>query len=355
MLVSPVQTASRWAGLVLLSLVLAWALEAVHLPAAFLLGPILAAIVMAVGNARVSIPRWGATSAQGIVGVMVAAALPTTLFQEILLDWPVFLGGIVSTLLVSSALGWVLARSRALPGNTAIWGSAPGAATVMTLMSDSYGADMRLVAFMQYLRVVCCALATTAVAHLSGNAPAGGGGQDWWLVTSWANVGLTMALALGSATLGAVARVPGGTLLVPIIAGVAAKMVGLLEITLPVPLLAFAYAIIGWSIGLRFSRDVLRHAARVFPRVFASIMVLLLLSSGLAGLLVLFAGVDPMTAYLATSPGGADSIAIIASSTHADLPFVMTMQVGRFLLVLLVGPALARLLSLSPRAAAAAE
>lgn len=35
-----------------------------------------------------------------------------------------------------------------LPGNTAIWGSSPGAATVMTLMAGSYGADVRLVAFL---------------------------------------------------------------------------------------------------------------------------------------------------------------------------------------------------------------
>ena len=50
-----------------------------------------------------------------------------------------------------------------------------------------------------------------------------------------------------------------------------------------------------------------------------------------------------LTAYLATSPGGADSVAIIAaSSSHVDVPFVMAMQMARFILVLLVGPALAR-------------
>ncbi len=42
------------------------------------------------------------------------------------------------------------------------------------------------------------------------------------------------------------------------------------------------------------------------------------------------------------SPGDADSVAIIAASSHVDLPFVMAMQMARFILVLLVGPALAR-------------
>jgi uncharacterized membrane protein AbrB (regulator of aidB expression) len=49
-----------------------------------------------------------------------------------------------------------------------------------------------------------------------------------------------------------------------------------------------------------------------------------------------------LTAYLATSPGGADSVAIIAASSNVDLPFVMAMQTARFMLVMLVGPALAR-------------
>ena len=55
-------------------------------------------------------------------------------------------------------------------------------------------------------------------------------------------------------------------------------------------------------------------------------------------------GTDPLTAYLATSPGGADSVAIIAASFKVDLPFVMTMQIGRAIVAILIGPALARFL-----------
>ncbi|PWR23346.1 putative ammonia monooxygenase [Zavarzinia compransoris] len=58
--------------------------------------------------------------------------------------------------------------------------------------------------------------------------------------------------------------------------------------------------------------------------------------------LVAVAGLDPLTAYLATSPGGADTVAIIAASTRVDAPFVMTMQMARFLVVLAIGPGLAR-------------
>jgi uncharacterized membrane protein AbrB (regulator of aidB expression) len=54
-------------------------------------------------------------------------------------------------------------------------------------------------------------------------------------------------------------------------------------------------------------------------------------------------GIDPLTAYLATSPGGADSAAIIAASSgKADALFVMTMQMIRAIAVLFLGPPLAK-------------
>jgi len=115
-----------------------------------------------------------------------------------------------------------------------------------------------------------------------------------------------------------------------------------MTIELPPWLLAASYALVGWSIGLRFTRPILVHALRALPRLVASILVLIALCGGLAVILVLTAGVDPLTAYLATSPGGADSVAIIAGSSDVNLPFVMAMQTARFLVVLLVGPGVAR-------------
>jgi uncharacterized membrane protein AbrB (regulator of aidB expression) len=61
--------------------------------------------------------------------------------------------------------------------------------------------------------------------------------------------------------------------------------------------------------------------------------------------LVKAAGIDPMTAYLATCPGGVDSIAIIGASSHADLSFVMTLQALRLLIVLIAGPVMARFIA----------
>ena len=68
-------------------------------------------------------------------------------------------------------------------------------------------------------------------------------------------------------------------------------------------------------------------------------------ASLLAALLVFVLGIDPLTAYLATSPGSLDSVAVIAASSNVDIAFVMTLQTARLILVTFIGPWLARLMA----------
>ncbi|TMV88399.1 AbrB family transcriptional regulator [Thioclava sp. BHET1] len=342
----------RWGALIVGSALLAAALSTAHLSAALLLGPMIVAIALAASGGAVAAPRIVFVMAQGVVGMMMASKLPPAIFAEIAQDWPIFLLGVLSTVLGASGFGWLLSRSGLLPGTTAIWGSSPGAATAMTLMSESYGADMRLVAMMQYLRVACCAIAATAVVKIFGVS------GSTHVTVSHASQSLealdvikTIAIATGAAVIGWKLKIPGGGLLTPLVVGMIYNLTGLGTIALPQPVLALCYAIVGWGIGMRFTREVLSHAARALPLVLGSIIALIALCACFSLLLVHFAGIDPVTAYLATSPGGADSVAIIAAGTQVDIPFVMAMQIGRFLLVLLLGPALARYLS-RPRAPA---
>jgi membrane AbrB-like protein len=223
-----------------------------------------------------------------------------------------------------------------------VWGSTPGAATVMVLMSESFGGDPRLVAFMQFLRVMLVALVASIVARLWVAPGAVRAAVVWFPAVATGPFWETMALAVVGAIVGAKSRIPAGPLLIPLIAGIALSGTGLITITLPPWLMAGCYAVVGWSIGLRFTREIVLYAARVFPKIAASTLTLIVLCGGLAWLLHVSVGTDPLTAYLATSPGGADSVAIIAASSNVDLPFVMAMQTARFILVLLVGPTLAR-------------
>ncbi len=334
----------RWLGLLLLSLLFSALLTWARLPAALLLGPMLAGILAENAGVRIHVPRLPFTIAQAIIGCMISGMLTTGIIHSFLQQWPLFLSISLSIILMSSLLGWIISRLRILPETTAIWGLLPGAASVMMIMADAYGADVRLVSFMQYVRVFMVALLASLIARYWVHVPAGVSTVpvDWFPAMRWVPFAQTLTLVLVSVLVGPVSRIPAGPLLIPMFAGAVLQAYGLMNLELPRWLLAISYCLLGWSIGLRFTRAILVYAIRTLPRTILSILILLLFCCGLAFVLVKVFGIDPLTAYLATSPGGADSVAIIAASTHVDVGFVMAQQIARFLLVLVIGPTLSR-------------
>jgi len=334
----------QWAVLLLASLVLIVPLQAMRLPAALLLGAMAAGILVAVFEGRLAVPHWPFAIAQGLIGCLVARSIGPTILTTMVRQWPLFLAGVCAVLAISTTLGALLARFKVLPGTTAVWGSAPGAATVMVLMSEGFGGDPRLVAYMQFLRVMLVALAASIVARLwiAPGATAALPAMHWFPPLPAGPWLETMAVAVIGAIAGDRLRIPAGALLVPMVAAIVLADTHHLGVTLPPWLMAFAYVLIGWSIGLRFTREIVIYAARALPTIAASTLTLIALCGGLAWVLHATVGTDPLTAYLATSPGGADSVAIIAASSPVDVPFVMAMQMARFVLVLLLGPSLAK-------------
>ncbi len=334
----------QWCVLLLLTAILAPVLQAARLPAAFMLGPLAAAIIVAALDGSVHIPSPPFVIAEAIIGCVIGRALQLPMLREILRDWPLFLAAVTAVLIASSCLSWLLMRWRVLPGTTAIWGSFPGAAMVMILMSEAFGEDVRLVAFMQYLRMVCVALAATIVARLA-LGPVQQAALNLFPPVAWNSLLETIAVAALGAWLGPKLRLPAGALLLPMALAAVLQDGGWLHIELPPWALAASYAVIGWSIGGRFTRSILIHAARALPQVLLSVVALIFICGGIGYALMKFSGVDPLTAFLATSPGGLDSVIIIAANSNVNLPFVAAMQTARFILILLAGPALARLMA----------
>ncbi len=338
---------TQWLLLIILSLVFASLFLSLRILAALLLGPMVAAIALAASDARVQIPKTPFAFAQAIVGCMIAQHIPLSLFTEMGHRWPIFATGVLSVLFVSCVLGYLLTRWQVLPGSAALWGSFPGAATAMTLMAESFGADVRLVAFMQYLRVVTVALCASVVSRVwaspdSGNAAMQSTHPVWIGTIAWTGFAETLLVAAIGVVLARRFRVPAGALLVPMVIGVVLEDSGVIKLDLPYALLAISYALVAWGIGLRFTRKIVSAAWSALPRVLGAILSLVALCGGFAAILVKVAHVDPLTAYLAMSPGGADSVAIIAASSHVDMAFVMAMQIARFLFILLFGPAIAK-------------
>lgn len=340
----------QWAVLVLGSALLLAALRLLGLPGSWMLGPMLAGVLVGVNGGTIRVPSGVYLAAQSLVGCMVAGQITRPVLRSFGREWPVFLAATLSTLLASSALGWLLNRRRLLPGTTAIWGLSPGAASTMMVMSEDHGGDPRLVAFMQYFRVLCVAFLASVVARLVVGAP-GTVRPEPSLFRPLEPVSFveTLAIAAAGIVLSRRFRIPSGTLMVPMVLGVVLQLADLIRIDLPRWLLLLLFTVLGWGVGLRFTRAGLAHAARSFPWILTAIAILIAFCGGVAWTLHVLLGTDLLTAYLATSPGGLDAAAAIAATAAVDLSFVMGLQTMRLLLVMLLGPALARLVTrLSP-------
>ena len=338
--------ASQWTVLIVLSVGIGAVLLWMHAPAALMLGPLVAGIVVASGGGKVRFPLPTFVLAQGIIGCMIARMMPLSILGDILSHWVLFTVGILSVVVACSLIGWLMTRLHLLPGTTALWGMSPGAASVMTIMAESYGADIRLVAFMQYLRVVGVAAVASLVAKMFGvSAAHGPAAIVWFPPVAWLPLAETLALAIVGPLIARLLRIPAGAFLVPLVGGAVLTHLGWLTIELPTWLLAASYAFVGWNIGLRFTRPLLMHAARALPLIVGCTLVLIAICGAVAALMVVGAGIDPLTAYLATSPGGSDSIAIIAASTNVDVSFVMAMQTFRMITVLFIAPVLTKFIA----------
>lgn len=337
---------AQWVVLIVLSAIFGLVFTWLSIPAAMLLGPMLAGIIVSVNNVKLQPPNALYLLSQGVIGCMIASEIPLSVADTLSGNWMIFALCVSSVILVCVLLGWLMTRMRILPGSTALWGLSPGAATAMTLMAETHGADAQLVAVMQYLRVVMVAgMASVLMISLGVHTPHKSVIDELLTPVALPALAQTLGLIIVSTALAKVLRISAGAMLIPMIIGIVMMHHQWIDIQLPHSLLVIAYATIGWKVGLKFSKPLLKHAAKVLPRIAVSILILITICGGMAMLLVIFAGIDPLTAYMAMSPGGADSVAIIAASVHnVDIAFVMTMQMTRFIALLILGPVVAKML-----------
>lgn len=335
--------AVQWLLLVLLAGSAGQLFKYWNIPAALFLGPMLVAIGFGVSGVSVRIHKQAFRIGQGFVGMLVAHAMTLAVLSTVTQSWHIMLFGTVLTVILSAVVGFVMVRYSGIDGSTAAWGTAPGAASAMVAMAEESGADPRVVATMQYVRVVCVVMIGALVSHVFGadsSSPVAQVGAALAQPTDWLPVLLSvLAIVVGVAISN---KVPAGALLVPLLIGGALQLTGLLQISLPHSLLAFAYGMIGCYIGLRFDRRVVLYVWKRLPAMILSAVLLIALCSLSAWLIAEMMGKDFLSVYLATSPGGLDSMAIIAMDTHSDVGFVLAMQTLRLFAVIISGGFLAR-------------
>ncbi len=311
-------------------------------PSAMLLGGLAAGLTRSlVGTTYPRLPRGAMVAAQALLGVSIGLLVTTPALRTLLVHWlPVSLVT-VATLALSVGAGRLLALRRDVTPVTGAFAMVAGGASGIVAMARDLGADEQVVGVLQYLRVLLVVLTMPVLAAVAygatGTAPAPAG-AGWPTDLAVSAVSLVPGLALWRVT-----RMPVGALLGPLLVAAAVDLLGPVDgAALPAVLEAVAFVVLGLQVGLGFTRSRLRAVARILPAAVALTLAVVAACAGLGWLLVLTAGVDPLTAYLATTPGGLYAVLATARGSGAEVTFVLAVQLLRLFAMLLTAPLLAR-------------
>jgi membrane AbrB-like protein len=302
---------------------------------------------------RLALPPVGFQIGQAVAGVALGTLIQGSTLTGLGTRWiPVVLVSL-ATLAVTVGAGMLLARVTRLDRPTASLGMVAGGASGIVAMAGDLGADDRLVAFMQYARVLVVVLLTPVLiplffpGHHGGSVVTAhesllGDASDWLL---------TAAIAVGGGLAARALRIPAGALLGPmIVAGVLTLGSITPHLAVPALLREIGFAVIGLQVGLRFTVATVRQVGRLLVPVLISIVALLVACFGLAVALAATTPVSLLDAYLATTPGGLYAVLAVAFGAGANTTFIIAVQGLRVLVMVLLAPVAVRRLIGHPAA-----
>jgi hypothetical protein len=341
----------RWADLAAVvagAVAVTAAIAALGLPSPALFGGLVAGLTRALFlRRRVVVPDVATTAGQAVVGVSVGALVDPETLRAVAVNWLPVLLVTVATLVLSLAAGLVLRLQRGISPVTGAFSMIAGGASGITAMAHELGADERMVAVLQYLRVLLIvALMPVAATVVYGASSGGGSSVDGGGPSDWA-VGLlfTVGCSVVGLVVGRLVRLPVAAMLGPMVAAAVVDISGVGPgVEVPGLVESAAFLVIGLQVGVSFTQESLRIIGRALPLALATLTVLVVACAGLGAVLAETTGVSALDGYLATTPGGLFAVLATASDTGADTTFVLAVQVLRLFVMLLSAPLVARVL-----------
>jgi len=339
---------ARWVLLIALTAGGTAALTPFGVPSPALFAGLLVATVLALAGLPVPVPRPVNGAAQAVIGVVIGVLAQPGTLAGLGGQWVPVLLVSVATLAVSMGAGLLLGLRRGISPLTGMLAITAGGASGLVAVSRDLGGDDRMVAVVQYLRVGMVTASMPVVAAVGFGAVAGTGPDAPGSAPLVIDVTHLAVCAVAGTVLARIGRVPAGALLGPMLVAIAVNMAGWsFGATPPTLLVEIAYAVIGWQAGARFTRESLRTVLGALLPAAVLVVGVIVACAGLGLVLSALTGTTALDGYLATTPGGVYAVLATAVSAGTDVTFVMAVQVLRVVLMLLVTPAIARLVTRS--------
>ncbi|MBS44384.1 MAG: ammonia monooxygenase [Nocardioides sp.] len=326
----------HWSAVLVAALAASAALSWLGLPTPFLFGGLVGALAYAllVPGTPLRVPSPAFKGGQAVVGVLVGVSVDWGSLTALGADWFVVVAVSLFSLVVSILVGQLLVRVGATRV-TATFASIAGGAAGLTALSKDLGADDRVVAVLQYLRLLVVLVTMPVVVLGWFGARVDAVVLDADADRLWVDA-LYCALAVGlGLLLGPRLRLPASAIMGPLlVAALLTAVPPFDEAQVPALVAAVGYLAIGVHVGLKFTVASLVAIGRMVPFALLTIGVTLVACAGLGVLLAATTDQTPLEAYLATTPGGIYAVLGTAAATGSDVTFVTAAQVLRLMIVL---------------------
>jgi membrane AbrB-like protein len=343
--IRPPAEARRWGLVAVCVLLVTLGAQAVSLPSPSMLAGLLVGIVYATRTQRPLVMSNGVSrAAQAVSGATIGTYVSVHTLTGIGQHWLPVIATVVVTLVLTFAAGLMLARLAPVSPATAVFGMIAGGAAGIVSIADDLGADDRMVAVMQYLRVIAILLATPVISKVAFSAPSGPSAHSISTGVSFAASVLFLAIAApAGVVLGNATRMTSPSFFGPMVIGVGLTLSGVPFAGAGPNLIPYvAYAAIGAKVGLEFTAASLRQARAILAPTLAMILAMLVACAALGLLMAPLAHVSSLDGYLATTPGVLQVVLATAVGLKANTTFILSTQVLRLLMMLSAAPAVAR-------------
>jgi membrane AbrB-like protein len=302
-----------------------------HIPLAWVLGPLLTTAGFAMSGARPIAPLYGRRLGQLIIGSSIGLHMTMPVVLHVLGWLPMMVVTAAASICFSAVLSVGLARAGGIDGKTAYFAMLPGGLSEMANIGATVGAQSEPIALAQALRVailVCILPQLMLHVGATGSAPS-------TLAPPLALVELVKLFpgAIAGAVLMGALRFNNPWSIGALLGAAVLTASGWLDGNMPYGLYYLGQFLIGIAIGARFRREIVRRLLRLTLAASSFVVVLmavLILYAGIASQLV---AIDFPVLVLSSSPGGFAEMTVTAQTLHLDVALVAAFHILRAFMV----------------------
>lgn len=317
---------------------------ALNLPLPWMLGAMSFVTIAALSGAPVaSAPRFR-NAMVAVLGVLLGSQFNAEIFARIA-DWYVGLAGVAA----SSGLMILLCTFyyRKIGGydrTSAYFSSIPGGLSEMMVLGEAMGGDARRISLSHGVRILTAVFLIAFYFRLfEGYQPVGLVGAEVSAL-DWRDGLILFACAALGWPGARLLRVPAAQLVGPLALSAAAHLSGIIGAMPPGEIVAAAQVALGAAIGARFVGAGFREIWRIMLISVGAAMIMVAVAAAFALILGEISGSSKTALFLALAPGGLAEMSIIALSFGTAAAFVSTHHIVRIIILVVVAPAIFRLL-----------